>query len=311
MGNRINNPDWSLRRGFTPPQVGGTGDGHDGTRHTPGSPYPVIPRVPPLGAHLATVKHDVNLADYVDTTYQVPLAVSRPHPGFGWGMLANDTLGDCVCAMMLHSIEDWHLDAGTPVPAFTDQDAISWYSEIGGYVVGDPSTDQGCDEDVAMGKWKGGELPETSDGVLHQAAGTIGINPKNTDLVKRAIAEFADVQLAIELPITAQGQTEWDVVGDPNHDDNSKPGSWGGHGIPGREYDAHTVKVVTWGAELLMTWGMFGAYVVQSFAVASKEMLNKSGVGPSGVQWDDLTSDLAKQMKARQGKKKPAPKKAD
>ena len=53
-------------------------------------------------------------------------------------MLANDTIGDCVIAMMLHSIEDFHLDAGTPVPAFTDADAISIYSAITGYVPGDP-----------------------------------------------------------------------------------------------------------------------------------------------------------------------------
>jgi hypothetical protein len=34
--------------------------------------------------------------------------------------------------MMLHSIEDFHLDAGTPVPGFTDKDAISIYSAITG-----------------------------------------------------------------------------------------------------------------------------------------------------------------------------------
>ncbi|HYB25349.1 MAG TPA: hypothetical protein VEF89_01915 [Solirubrobacteraceae bacterium] len=75
-------------------------------------------------------------------------------------MLANDRIGDCVIAMMLHSIEDFHLDASTPVPAFTDQDAIG-----------------------------------------------------------------------IALPVTAQGQTEWTVVGD-GKTGNSAPGSWGGHGIP-------------------------------------------------------------------------------
>ena len=79
-----------------------------------------------LGLNLETLhRPTLKLADYIQAELaNPPAAVSRPHPGFNWGMLANDRLGDCVIAMMLHSIEDFHLDAETPVPAFTDEDAI-------------------------------------------------------------------------------------------------------------------------------------------------------------------------------------------
>ena len=122
--SRITDPDFRLR-----------------DHHTP----PTLPATPKTGLNLATLHRPaLKLANYIRSDLaNPPAAVSRPHPGFQWGMLANDQIGDCVIAMMLHSIEDFHLDDGTPVPAFTEQDAISAYSAITGYVPGDPSTDRG------------------------------------------------------------------------------------------------------------------------------------------------------------------------
>lgn len=240
------------------------------------------------------VKPKLKLSSYINKAEaQAPEAISRPHPGFTWGMLANDTLGDCVIAMMLHSIEDFHLDAGTPPPTFTDADAISLYSAITGYNPKDPSTDQGTDESAAMQAWEKG-LVRTSDGLVHQIAGTVAVDATDLNECRVAISEFVALQIGIALPLSAQGQQEWQVVGNPQQDQASHAGSWGGHGIPYREYDPETFKCVTWGAELLLTTGFHGAYAEEAHVVVTKEMLSKTGVGPSGVQWGDLTSDLAK-----------------
>ena len=113
---------------------------------------PTLPPSPKTGLNLATLhKPALKLSDYIhDELANPPAAVSRPHPGFQWGMLANDKLGDCVIAMMLHSIEDFHLDTDAPPPTFTNTDTISIYSTITNYNPNDPSSDHKTNKTTAM-----------------------------------------------------------------------------------------------------------------------------------------------------------------
>jgi hypothetical protein len=281
---RITDPDFRLRDHFTPP---------------------TLPALPKTGLILDELhKPALKLADYLHAEVaNPPAAVSRPHPGFQWGMLANDKLGDCVIAMMLHSIEDFHLDAGTPVPAFTDQDAISMYSAITGYNPNDPSSDRGTNERTAMRYWEHPGL-KTSDGATHKIVATVAVDASNLNQCRIAIDEFVALQIGIALPITAQGQQEWTVVGD-GKTGNSAPGSWGGHGIPYREYDAETFKCVTWGAELLLTVPFHQDYAQEAHVIVTQEMLNKQGIGPSGVAWDELVADI-KALRSYPGVGEPA-----
>ena len=276
---RITDPDFRLRDQYTPP---------------------TLPALPKTGLNLSTLhKPALKLSDYIHAELaNPPAAISRPHPGFQWGMLANDKIGDCVIAMMLHSIEDFHLDAGTPPPAFTDADAISIYSAITGYNPNDPSSDRGTDEGAAMGYWEHPGL-QTTDNGGHTIVATVAVDPSNLNECRIAIDEFVDLQIGIALPISAQGQTEWTVVGD-GKTGHSAPGSWGGHGIPYREYDAETFKCVTWGAELLLTVPFHQDYAQEAHVVVTQEMLNKQGVGPSGVAWDELIADI-KALPRQQG----------
>lgn len=276
---RITDPDFRLRDHYTPP---------------------TLPALPKTGLNLTTLhKPTLKLSDYIHAKLaNPPAAISRPHPGFQWGMLANDKIGDCVIAMMLHSIEDFHLDAGTPPPAFTDADAISIYSAITGYNPNDPSSDRGTDEGAAMRHWEHPGLQSTDNG-SHTIVATVAVDPSNLNECRIAIDEFIDLQIGIALPISAQGQTEWTVVGD-GKTGHSAPGSWGGHGIPYREYDAATFKCVTWGAELLLTVPFHQDYAQEAHVVVTQEMLNKQGVGPSGVAWDELIADI-KALPRQQG----------
>jgi hypothetical protein len=275
--------------------------------HTP----PSLPALPKTGLILDTLhRPTLKLAHYIDTAHAAPpAAVSRPHPGFEWGMLANDRIGDCVIAMMLHSIEDFHLDAGTPVPGFTEQDAIDLYGAITGYNPDDPNSDRGTNESTAMTYWEKPGL-HTSDGVEHTIVATVAVDPGNLNECRIAIDEFVALQIGIALPVTAQGQKEWTVVGD-GRTGRSAPGSWGGHGIPYREYDAETFKCVTWGAELLLTVPFHQHYAQEAHVVVTKEMLNRQGIGPSGVAWDDLLADIkvltsAPEVKPAAGATEPA-----
>jgi hypothetical protein len=86
----------------------------------------------------------------------------------------------------------------------------------------------------------------------------------------------------------------WLGIGDPDKDPDSQPGSWGGHCTIDYEYDPDTYGEITWGEELLETLGFRKTYHDEAHVVVAKEMLSNTGVGPSGVQWPDLLSDLSK-----------------
>jgi hypothetical protein len=122
-------------------------------------------------------------------------------------------------------------------------------------------------------------------------AATVAVDPSNLTECRIAIDEFAELHVAIALPNTARGQTEWTVVGDGRTGD-SAPGSWGAQGILYREYDPDTFKGVTWGAQLLVTVPFHRAYARDAHVVITTEMLHRQGIGPSGVAWDELIADI-------------------
>ncbi len=72
----------------------------------------------------------------------------------------NDKLGDCVIAGMAHVVGVLTGGAGPKPFLYSDAEIIKLYSAIGGYVPGDPATDQGCDEQTALNYWENnGALP--------------------------------------------------------------------------------------------------------------------------------------------------------
>jgi hypothetical protein len=208
-------------------------------------------------------------------------------------MLGNNRLGDCVPVEVLHSIETFHIAAGTPPPPFADADAIALYGAVGGYNPSDPSTDQGTDPGTAWDYWQATGVTCAADSSLHKIAGLIGIDSTNAVERHLGIYEFDAIQYAISLPLSWQGASEW--TGVPSADPNSQPGSWGGHGVMSRSWDASgNESIVTWGTDLLAASNSLGAYLQEAAVVVSEEMLSLTGVSRCGIHWSDLVSDLKK-----------------
>ena len=248
----------------------------------------------------AIAKLELKLSDYVDKSkaaIEVPVALApQPLPhGFRWDMLANDSLGDCVIAMMIHTIETFFIAAGMRPPAFTAQDAISLYSAITGYDPADPSTDQGTDEGQALTYWQQTGISCAADKSLHKIAGAVAVDQTSRAERHLAMFEFDAVEYAIQLPLTWQGASSWTGV-PSDSDPNSAPGSWGGHGVAGRAYDASGKEdIETWGEDLLADGDSLDAYLVQASIVVTHEMVNtKTGLSRCGISWDDLWADFAK-----------------
>jgi hypothetical protein len=230
------------------------------------------------------------LASAVDPSVVVPRSVHRSDRSFAWGMLGNDSVGDCVEAAMLHAIEHMHLGAWTTPPTFADQDALNLYGAITGYDPSNPSTDQGTDPNQAIAYWQNHGVP-VGDGV-DRIATAAQVDPADGMNVRRGIWEFDVALLSLALPISAQQQTTWDVVGNPKTDPNSQPGSWGYHEVVAFSYDSYRVAFCSWGQIMLMTWRFFGAYCQLVLVPLSTDVIGKTGVSETGVNYPTLQQQI-------------------
>jgi len=200
-----------------------------------------------------------------------------------WGMMANNRLGDCTAAGCGHALQVWTLNESSEVTV-TDDDVISFYSATTGYDPSDPSTDQGGIETDVLSYWHDNGL------CGYPLEGFVSVQPKSQADVQDAIWLFGGAYLGVELPISAQTQTVWDVpAGGPQGD--GAPGSWGGHCVYAVSYDSRNVQVITWGMLKSMTWAFFTTYVSETYALLSSTWAS-SDTSPSGFSFDVLKTDL-------------------
>jgi hypothetical protein len=244
---------------------------------------------------------DLDLSDYLtadpdNIAETLPPAVHRDLPGYPWGMLMNDTLGDCGEAMACHGIEAMRAIEGEAHVQFVDEDAERLYEHVGGYVPGDPDTDQGTDNKVLSQYWKNPGIYCQANKTRHKAPVSVYVDPSQLALTQLAIYEFMVCFRAVGLPMTAQKQTasgEWELV-DPKLKGDSAVGSWGYHDIPLRSYDQNGLLVVTWGSELVEDNDFDHAYAVQGFFVLTHDQLGQKSRTINGVDWSKLLADAAK-----------------
>jgi len=156
---------------------------------------PTLPAAPPAAGYIAKVK--------------------------SWPMMLNDTLGDCVIAAAAHCIEQWTTYAKTPV-VLTDDQVLQGYEAVGGYIPGDPSTDNGCDMLTACKYW------QTTGFGRHKIAAYVQVDPLNLTEIKQAIYLFGNVYAGWQLPLSVQSSNIWSVPSTGANGDAS-PGTWGGH----------------------------------------------------------------------------------
>lgn len=208
-------------------------------------------------------------------------------------MYLNNTLGDCVIAGMAHVVGVLTSNAGDPA-IYTDAEITSLYSAIGGYVPGDPSTDNGCDELTALNYWKTNGVPDA--GLAHKIAGYIAIDPSNNDEVRTALWLFENLFFGIELPdawITpfpdVSGFT-WDVAGPANPNN--------GHCVIGCGYTTRGVTIDTWGIAGVMTNLAIAEYCSASNGGALYSVLSADQIAaahtkaPNGFDFTQLQADL-------------------
>jgi hypothetical protein len=210
-----------------------------------------------------------------------------------WTMMGNDTLGDCTIASKGHDLQVASLNA--PPSAWpdgmitlTEAQAIEYYSQWDGYVPGDPSTDNGGEILTVLQDWHAQRL------IGHRLLAYASIAPDDQENISKAIELFGITDVGLQLPITAQSQIggTWDIVGDPNTDPNSAPGSWGGHDVTAAAYNATGLIFITWGALQAATWRWVKAYCDELYALILGMTFASQPTGFTGFSLDQLLADM-------------------
>jgi hypothetical protein len=205
----------------------------------------------------------------------------------------NDQLGDCVIAGIAHVVGTLRGNSGAAPFLYSNDEIVALYSAIGGYVPGDASTDQGCNEQTALNYWQNNGAPA---GSTHRIVGWIAVNPADPTEFRTALWLFENLYFGMELPdpwinpAPASSNFVWDVAGpaDPNN----------GHCVVGVGYTPQGVIIDTWGMTGLMTDAAIGQYASSNsggelYAVLSQDAINRATMkAPSGFDWSQLVADF-------------------
>jgi hypothetical protein len=205
-----------------------------------------------------------------------------------WGMLANDSVGDCVLAGGDHETMVLIKDGSGATVSFTDTNALADYSAITGYVPGNPDTDQGTDMQVAADYRRKTGLIDAS-GQRHLIAAYLELMPSNVDEIALASYLMGVAGFGMQFPSSAEDQFSagqpWTVV----------PGDTieGGHYVPivGRTPSGNLV-CVTWGRTQEITPEFYQQYNDESIAYVSQEFLLSNGLSPEGFDLAALEAFL-------------------
>ncbi len=239
------------------------------------NPSIVEPRNLKLGKYLKTLPPLYHHQDFL---------VKAPDP---CGMMLNDDLGDCVIAAYGHAIQGW-TGSATSELTVPDSSILKGYEDVGGYVPGDPSTDNGCDMLTACKYWKKTGLVDAK-GVAHKIDAYAEINVGDLNEVRYAIQLLGGFYAGWALPITAQPEGTWYV----GKGGNAAPGSWGGHctWVGGFNMDRNVFIMKSWGDTYYATIEFVLTYMDEGFALVSKDFLAANGVSPSVLDLAQMEAD--------------------
>lgn len=215
-----------------------------------------------------------------------------------WGMLMNDSLGDCAPAMALHAQEVFGR-LGEHHPEFNDACVERAYSEMGGYVVGDAATDQGCYlRDVAK-VWQKTGVPDVN-GHRHHCGAYVWLEPGNVEELWIAVNLFKAGLLGYQLPQNAMDASEGATAEDshirPLWDYDAGSPTIGGHAVPsfGRIEDPGEGPIadsVSWGARVNITPAFIENHMDEGFVVVTSSVLGGDGQ-IEGLDHEKLLADL-------------------
>lgn len=211
-----------------------------------------------------------------------PAVVDYASKVASWPMYYNDQLGDCTCAGYGHALQAWTAYAGQEI-TLPGAPILKMYEVVGGYVPGDPDTDNGCVMQSVL------EYVEKEGVSGHEILAFAEL--KNISALKTVLNLFGTVYIGVNLPESALTQFDneqpWTVVRD-------SPVA-GGHCVVIQKYDTQTdpIEVVTWGATQRVSAQWAEDYIEEAWVIITKDWFEANGDTVTGLDLAALGADYA------------------
>jgi hypothetical protein len=211
-------------------------------------------------------------------------------------MYCNDVLGCCTIAALGHMFGAWTVNAGAKAgeALFTDGEITTVYSRVGGYVVGDPSTDNGCVMADVLADAKTNGITD-SDGKVHKlvAYASFG-NPADEDLLGQVLEVFGSVYVGFNVQQIVETEFE------ESEPWTYQPGAGyiGGHCVNlARRYPVGSsvgvLEYWTWAKRQRATFGWQAHVVDEAWAPITDDWLKANGTSVEGCDLTQLLADMA------------------
>lgn len=203
------------------------------------------------------------------------------------GMMMNDILGCCVEACQGHSEQVWSFNSsiGTQMVTPSDAQIEAAYELEGGWVPGNPSTDQGTIIQIALQDWLNNPIAG------NEIVGFVEIDVANMQAIKETIFECGLAVFGFNVPsyLNMNPGSIWDYRPDG---DNT---IIGGHCTANPGYlENGNLNVISWGsASYQMTPAFVAEFCDEIYAVASKQWIEAIGTTPGGLTIAQLEALMA------------------
>lgn len=195
-----------------------------------------------------------------------------------WGMLGNDSKGDCVMAALAHALLDFTTYAGATPYCPTEQQVIDEY------LVLSPGDNGLVILDTLNLMKQQGFWGHKIDAFVQLSAG---------DTNELEAATFVAVAVIEGLSLPDQNTFgPWTTVTGPPDFNN-------GHCIlvPGTQRSAGMSRSVSWGQVMPQSYPWYRKYAGpegqgEAYALLSKDYMTAQGLNPEGIAWDEVFGDL-------------------
>jgi hypothetical protein len=262
---------------------------HIGGRHQPKTPHKM---------RLHDPKYGLNLSQWPDAPSSTSFGTLPAAQPVLTDILGNDTYGDCTEANSYHLQALRQAASRRTVFHPTLAQVLATYSRDGGFVMGDASTDNGCDEVTVMQNAM--NLGITNGDGIDKIAAFIAIDATNRELVRKCISMFVGATVCMAItdawlaPFPSSPNWTWDVpsggyVPDPNN----------GHCFTLADQNDKALQGWSWAMPFTLTYDALAAGAVAAtggaiYIEADQEILDQaSQAAPDGLDWACLQADLA------------------
>lgn len=204
-----------------------------------------------------------------------------------WGMLGNDTVGDCAIAGIMHLVQAQSANVGAELHSTSDQ-SLALYSAVTGYNPANPNSDQGTvlADLLAYVQKNGLEMFDANGAVTTvDIVGYAAVDITSLAQLRYATYIFGGTYLGINCPEECENDlTNWNFG--PN-----LPLA-GGHCIARVGEGAAGGKIVSWGTVIPFSNNFWFNYGDEAWVVLTKAWVNAQAESPSGMDLDGLISAM-------------------